>query len=248
MGRVEGKHVLVTAAARGIGRACVEACLREGAHVHATDLDGPELATLSHERLASRALDGTDARGVQEFLNGLPVLDAVIHCIGYVHQGTVLECHPTQWQQSFRVNVDSFYYLLQAVLPRMLSAKAGSIVCIASVASSIKGLPNRAAYGATKAALIGLVKSVAVDYVAYGVRCNAVCPGTVTSPSLLERMSSLARTLGDEAKARAMFISRQPMNRLGSPEEIASLCLYLASDESKFVTGQAIAIDGGITI
>lgn len=248
MSRLEGKHVLVTAAAQGIGRACVETFLREGATVHATDVDAKGLSTLPQGRLKTAVLDGTDPQAVADFVAGLNPLHSVVHCIGYVHQGSVLDCDQEHWQRSFRVNVDSFYYVLRAALPPMVTAQAGSIVCIASVASSIKGLPNRAAYGATKAALIGLVKSVAADYVAQGIRCNAVCPGTVTSPSLLGRMAEVGKSLGDLEKARAMFISRQPMNRLGTPEEIAALCLYLASDESRFVTGQAMAIDGGITI
>ena len=249
MGRLSGKRIVITASAQGIGRACTELFVREGAHVHAIDVDADKLATLeANPSLRTHALDGTDDGAVRTLLSSLKLVDALVHCIGFVHHGSVLECDHEQWDRSFRTNVDSYYYALQSVLPGMQRRGAGSIVCIASVASSIKGFPHRAAYGATKAAMIGLTKSVAVDFVKHGIRCNAVCPGTVTSPSLIERINTLGESLGDVEQARSQFISRQPMNRLGTPEEIAALCLYLASDESRFVTGQTLSIDGGITI
>lgn len=250
MGRMGGKRVLVCAAAHGIGRACAELFAREGAEVLATDIDESGLQSLAHgnDRIQPIVLDGTDSEAVHRVINGLPTVDSLVHCVGYVHHGSVLQCDASQWRRSFQVNVDSFYFALQATLTSMLQAKAGSIVCISSVASSLKGLPNRAAYGATKAALLGLVKSVAVDYVTEGIRCNAVCPGTVISPSLRERIAEAGKTMGGADQAMAMFVSRQPMNRLGTPDEIAALCLYLASDESRFVTGQFFAIDGGMTL
>ena len=242
-----GKRIWITAAANGIGRACAERFVAEGASVFATDIDADGLQTL--DACPNRAvLDSTDARAVANYAARVGHLDAVVHCVGTVHNGRVLDCTAADWARSFDVNVHSFFHLLHAVLPSMIEARAGSIVCIASIASSLKGLPNRAAYGATKAALIGLVKSVAADFVSHGVRANAVCPGTVTSPSLLGRVEELGREVGGSDEAMAMFVARQPMGRLGTPEEIAGLCLYLASDESRFVTGQALAIDGGITI
>lgn len=246
--RLVGKHILISAAANGIGRACLVAALEQGAQVYATDLVPIDTSGLPTDRLRTAVLDGTDPGAIDEFVTQLPDLHSVIHCIGYVHQGTVLTCDHAHWRRSFATNVDSFYYLLQAVLPRMLASGAGSVVCIASVASSLKGFPQRAAYGASKAALIGLVKAVAADYVEQGIRCNAVCPGTVMSASLLERIDALARHVGGHEKAMALFVGRQPMKRLGKPEEIAQMCVYLASDESRFVTGQAFAIDGGVTI
>jgi 2-keto-3-deoxy-L-fuconate dehydrogenase len=248
MGRMAGKRVLVTAASQGIGRACAEKIYAEGAQVCATDIDESGLADLSAIGISTALVDGTDPHAVADFFAGAPSFDAVVHCIGSVHHGSVLQCNESAWHQSFHVNVDSFYYILQNALPGMLAAKSGSIVCISSVASSIKGLPNRAAYGSTKAAVIGLVKSVAADFVAQGIRCNAVCPGTITSPSLLERVDTLGRDLGSTGMAMEAFVSRQPMGRLGTTDEVAALCLYLASDESAFVTGQALSIDGGMTI
>ena len=247
MSRLAGKHIWVTAAANGIGRACAERFLVEGARVSATDIDLEGLGTLP-DPVARAALDSTDADAVRAYAAGLGPLDAVVHCVGTVHHGSVLGCDAAAWRRSFEVNVDSFYHLLQAVLPAMLEARAGSIVCISSIASSLKGLPNRAAYGASKAALIGLVKSVAADFVGHGIRANAVCPGTVSSPSLLGRVEELGREVGGSDEAMAMFVARQPMGRLGTPDEVAQLCLFLASDESRFVTGQAYAVDGGATI
>ena len=247
MGRLAGKRIWVTAAANGIGRACAEQFATEGATVFATDVDGAALATLGRA-VTHAALDSTDPGAVRAYAIRAGPIDAVVHCVGMVHHGSVLDCSAADWRRSFEVNVDSFYHLLQAVLPPMIAARAGSIVCISSIASSLKGLPNRAAYGATKAALIGLVKATAADFVAHGIRVNAVCPGTVTSPSLLGRVEELGREVGGSDEAMAMFVARQPMGRLGTTDEVARLCLFLASDESSFVTGQAYAVDGGATI
>ena len=248
MERLKNKRVLVTAAARGIGRACALAAAREGAVVVATDIDFKALEDLSDARIRCVSLDGCDPSAVHQLLASEDTFDAVIHCIGYVHQGTILDCDLATWRQSFNINVDSLFLVLKAVLPQMRAVRHGSIVCISSVASSLKGLPRRAAYGASKAATIGLIKSVAADFVAEGIRCNAVCPGTISSPSLNDRVAVLGEEVGGAERALEMFIARQPMGRLGTPAEVAAMCIYLASDESCFVTGQAIAIDGGITI
>ena len=182
------------------------------------------------------------------FARTAPTFDAVVHCVGIVQHGSVLDSNPADWQRAFDINIHSFYHLLRAVLPSMLAAGGGSITCISSVASSIMGIPNRASYGDTKAAMIGMVKSVAADYVARQIRCNAVCPGTILSPSLEQRIEALGREVGSVDKAKEMFVSRQPMGRLGTPEEVADLCVYLASDESRFVTSQLISIDGGMSM
>jgi 2-keto-3-deoxy-L-fuconate dehydrogenase len=247
-GRLSGKRVLVTAAGRGIGRATALACAREGAAVHATDLDATVLADLASDSISIATVDSTDEAAVSAFARTAPTFDAVVHCVGIVQHGSVLDSSPADWQRAFRINVDSFYFLLRAVLPGMLAAGHGSITCISSVASSIMGIPNRASYGATKAAMIGLVKSVAADYVSKQIRCNAVCPGTILSPSLEQRIEALGREVGGTDKAKEMFVSRQPMGRLGTPEEVADLCVYLASDESRFVTSQLISIDGGMSM
>ena len=248
MGRLQGKNILVTAAGRGIGRACALAASAEGAQVVATDIDRPALEGLDNPSITTVVLDGTDPEAVRSLVEDSPRFDTLIHCIGYVHQGTALECDLRSWRRSFEINVESFFFAACAVVPGMQKAGRGSIVCVSSVASSLKGLPRRAAYGASKSAVNGLVKSLAADYITDGIRCNAVCPGTVSSPSLEERITALGQEIGGYEKAHQKFISRQPMMRFGTPEEIASLCVYLASDESSFVTGQLLAIDGGITI
>ncbi len=246
LARLAGKTIWVTAAAAGIGRACAALFAAEGARVFATDVDSAGLSTL--KGVQKSVLDATDAGAVTAFAAGLPPIDAAVHCVGWVHHGTVLDCELEDWRRSFTVNVESFYHLARTVLPAMIQANSGSIQCIASVASSLKGLPNRAAYGASKAALLGLVKSIAADWVASGIRVNAVCPGTVESPSLLQRVEAAGRAGNGTAEAMARFVERQPMGRLGTPEEVALLCLYLASDESRFVTGQFFAVDGGMLI
>lgn len=246
--RLSGKNILVTAASRGIGRACAEHAAAAGANVVATDIDAAGLAEMTHPAITTQVLDGVDGAAVAAFLSDQRAFDAVIHCIGTVHHGSVLDCDLDTWRVAFRVNVDSFFHVLQGTLPAMVAAGGGSVTCISSVASSLKGLPNRAVYGASKAALIGLVKSVAADFVTKGIRCNAVCPGTITSPSLLGRVDALGREVGGGERAMAMFVERQPMGRLGTTDEVAQMCIYLASDESRFVTGQSFAIDGGMTI
>lgn len=249
-GRLNGKLVLVTAAAQGMGRAAALAMAREGARVVATDIRDDLLVALADEARATggtietRSLDVTAAPEVRALIGDLPTLDVLFNCAGYVHQGTIFECDDDAWDRSFAINVRSMYSTIRAALPRMLEAGRGSIINMASVCSSIKGLPNRFAYGTTKAAVIGLTKSVAADFVAKGIRCNAVCPGTVDTPSLHDRM----RQLGDVEEARRMFVARQPMGRLATADEIVPIVVYLASDESTFATGQVFNIDGGITI
>lgn len=244
--RLSGKTVIVTAAAQGIGRACVERCVADGARVIATDLSDT-VAALAGPSVDTLTLDGTDGGAVARTLGEIQA-DALIHAVGYVHHGALLACDEADWTRSFRINVDSAYHALRAVLPGMITRGGGAIVLIASVVSSVKGLPDRAAYGATKAALIGLAKSVARDYIGDNVRCNAVCPGTIESPSLQDRMRALGETVGGYDAARQRFIDRQPLGRLGRPEEVAALCALLAGDDGSFITGQALPIDGGISV
>jgi 2-dehydro-3-deoxy-L-fuconate 4-dehydrogenase len=244
-GRLNGKNILVTAAAQGIGRAAALACAREGGSVIATDINMDRLEELARTPgIQVRKLDVTDDGAVKALAAAVPVPSALINCAGYVAHGTILDCAEKDWDFSFNLNVRSLYVLIQAVLPRMLDAGGGSIVNIASVAGSIKGIPNRFVYGASKAAVIGLTKSIAIDFIKRGIRCNAVCPGTVDTPSLGERINAFA----DPVQARKDFIARQPMGRLGTAEEIGEVCVYLASDESAFMTGQTVIIDGGVTL
>ena len=243
-GRLVGKVALVTAAAQGIGRATACAFAREGARVIATDINADKLKELSSfagiERLR---LDVLDDAAIEEMAASLkPGL--LVNCAGFVHGGTVLECTDDQWDFAFRLNVRSQYRMIRAFVPGMIAQGGGSIVNISSVASSICGVANRFVYSATKAAIIGMTKSVAKDFIARGIRCNAVCPGTVDTPSLETRIQAQA----DPGQARRDFIARQPMGRLGTAEEVADLCVYLATDESRFMTGQAIVIDGGWTL
>jgi 2-keto-3-deoxy-L-fuconate dehydrogenase len=242
-GRLAGKRALITAAANGIGRETALAFAREGAQVLATDVSAANLAGLKAEdpRLDIEILDVTSAAAVAD-LFAERSFDVVFNCAGWVHQGTILDCDEAAWSRSFQINVDSMYRICRAAIPQMLANGGGSIVNMSSVASSVKGAPNRFAYGATKAAVIGLTKSIAADYAARQIRCNAVCPGTVHTPSLEERVAALDGTPADVWKG---FIGRQPMGRLGKPAEIAALVLYLASDESAFTTGGAFIVDGG---
>jgi 2-keto-3-deoxy-L-fuconate dehydrogenase len=239
MGRLAGKAALVTAAAQGIGRAIAELYAREGARVIATDIDEAGLARL--EGCERRRLDVTDGAAIAALAGELGPVDVLANVAGFVHHGTILDCDEADWRGAWEINVSSMYRLIRAVLPGMLQAGGGSIVNIASVASSVKGVPNRFAYGTTKAAVIGLTKSVAADFVGQGVRCNAICPGTIQSPSLEARLEAS----GEYEAARAAFIGRQPMARFGRPEEVAELALYLASDAAGFTTGAIHIIDGG---
>jgi 2-keto-3-deoxy-L-fuconate dehydrogenase len=240
---LSGKTVLITAAAQGIGRASAIAFHQAGAKVHATDINTDALATLAAETgIATHKLNVLDEDAVKALVAEIGAVDVLFNCAGFVHAGSILEMKDSDLEFAFDLNVKAMIRTIRAVLPGMLERKDGSIINMASVASSIKGVPNRFAYGVTKAAVLGLTKSVAADYVANGIRCNAICPGTVESPSLQDRM----RAQGDYETARAAFISRQPMGRLGTPEEIAGLAVYLAG--ATYTSGQAYCIDGGWTI
>jgi 2-keto-3-deoxy-L-fuconate dehydrogenase len=245
-GRLAGKTAVVTAAGQGIGRATALAFADAGAAVWATDVNDASLKTLAEERpgVKTRRLDVRDSREVANAAAEIGAVDVLFNCAGFVHQGTILDCAEKDWDFSFDLNVKSMYRMCRAFLPAMLAAGKGNIINMSSGASSIKGAPNRFVYGATKAAVIGLTKSIAADFVRKGVRCNAICPGTVQTPSLDDRIAAL----GDVEKARADFIARQPMGRVGRPEEVAALAVYLASDESSFTTGQIHIIDGGWTL
>lgn len=243
--RLIGKTVAVTAAGQGIGRAVAERLAAEGATVHASDIDGDLLDDLGCAETA--VLDATDRQAVHAYFGALGPVDGLVHAVGYVHQGTIEECGPDDWHRSLSITLTSAYNTLGAAVPQM-KAGGGSIVTIASIASSIKGFPTRVAYGATKGGVIGLTKAVAADHIGDGIRCNAVCPGTVDSPSLHERIAELADKMGSHDAAHRFFIDRQPAGRFGRPDEIAALCAFLISDDGAFVNGQAINIDGGITI
>ncbi|MBU6190411.1 MAG: SDR family oxidoreductase [Betaproteobacteria bacterium] len=249
--RLEGKKVFVTAAAQGMGRAAVMAMAREGAHIIATDIREDLLQTLRADVLADggiapdvRKLDVTAPGAIESMMESVGALDVLFNCAGYVHQGTILQASDDDWDISFAINVRSMVRTIRSALPAMIAHGGGSIINMASVCSSIKGLPNRAVYGTTKAAVLGLTKSIAADFVGQRVRCNAICPGTVETPSLRDRMAQL----GDVDEARRMFTARQPMGRLANADEIVPIVVYLASDESSFATGQWFNIDGGITI
>lgn len=241
-GRLAGKRALVTAAGQGIGRAIATLFAREGAEVLATDVDPGKLAGLEGCRTAQ--LDVLEPAAIEALVAAHGPFDVLANCAGFVHHGTILECSEADFEFTMNLNVRSMYRMTKAVLPGMLDKGGGSIVNIASVASSVKGIVNRFVYGTSKAAVIGLTKAVAADFVTRGIRCNAICPGTIDTPSLQERM----RAQGDYEKARAAFVARQPMGRLGTPEEVGWLAVYLASDESRFTTGAIHIVDGGITM
>jgi 2-keto-3-deoxy-L-fuconate dehydrogenase len=250
-GRLKGKVAMVTAAGQGIGRAIAAAFAAEGARVIATDLDAGKLKGLrAAER---RALDVRSTAAVEALAKDVSrkygALDVLANCAGFVHHGTVLDCAEADWDFSFDLNVKSMHRTIKAFLPAMLKKKRGSIVNISSGASSVRGLPNRYVYGATKAAVIGLTKAVAADFIKRGIRANAICPGTIESPSLDERIAALAKSTGQSlATIRKQFIDRQPMGRLGTPVEIAMLAVYLASDEASYTTGQIHLADGGFAL
>jgi 2-keto-3-deoxy-L-fuconate dehydrogenase len=245
-GRLKGKKALLTAAGQGIGAATAVAFANQGAQVFATDINEALLQKLAADvpGVHTHRLDVRNSQAVESLATELGAIDILFNCAGFVHQGTILDCSEEDWDFSFDLNVKSMYRTCRAFLPAMLAAKKGSIINMSSGASSIKGAPNRFVYGATKAAVIGLTKSLAADFIRQGIRVNAICPGTVESPSLEERIAAL----GDIEKARKEFIARQPMGRLGKPEEIGALAVYLASDESSFTTGQIHIVDGGWTL
>jgi 2-keto-3-deoxy-L-fuconate dehydrogenase len=244
-GRLRGRVAVVTAAGQGIGRAIAERLAAEGAEVHASDLNAGLLTSL--EVAGRTALDATDLAAVTSYFAGFERVDVLVHAVGFVHQGTIEECAPEDWRRSMAITLDSAYHVLGQAIPRM-KTHGGSIITIASVASSVKGFPKRAAYGAAKGGVIGLTKAVAADYLGHGIRANAICPGTVDSPSLRNRIEELAGKMGSREGALKFFIDRQPAGRFGTPEEIAALAAFLASDDSVFMTGQSVNIDGGITI
>lgn len=244
-GRLTGKTAFITAAGQGMGKAAALAFAAEGAKVWATDVNpGPLQSLEGAAGISVRQLDATDERAIAALAAEIGAVDVLLNCAGYVHHGSILDCAPTDWDFSMNVNVRSMYLVTRAFLPGMLAQKRGSIINMASIASSLRGLPNRCVYGTSKAAVIGLTKSIAADYVKQGIRCNAVCPGTIDTPSLAERINALP----DPAQARKDFVARQPMGRLGTVEDMVPLFVYLASDESAFATGTTFSIDGGMTI
>jgi 2-keto-3-deoxy-L-fuconate dehydrogenase len=245
--RLKGKTAFITAAGQGIGRATAVEFSKQGANIIATDIDTGALESL-HKEIGCRTqvLDVTDARAISEIAGATGAIDVLFNGAGYVHSGSLLECNEDDWALAFDLNVRSQFRLIKAFLPGMLAKRSGSIINVASVVGSIKGAPNRFVYGTTKAAVIGLTKSVASDFVSQGIRCNAICPGTVASPSLRERIAAQSRASGRTiGEVEASFVERQPMGRLGRVEEIAFLATYLASDESAFTTGTTQIIDGG---
>tara|TARA_B100000579_G_scaffold187438_1_gene152847 strand:+ start:230 stop:970 length:741 start_codon:yes stop_codon:yes gene_type:complete len=246
MGRLEGKEVIITAAGQGIGKATAITFHNEGANVTATDINEKTLSDLNKEypKIKVNKLDSTKNDDVKSFINSFTNIDVLFNAVGFVHHGTILECDEKDWDFSFDTNIKSMYFMCKAALPIMIKNNGGSIINVASVASSIKGLPNRFVYGASKAAIIGLTKSIASDFVKQKIRCNAIAPGTVFTPSWEDRVKQSP----DPVKAKKDFIARQPMERLGTAQEIADFAIYLASDESTFTTGNTFSVDGGMTI
>tara|TARA_B100000214_G_scaffold282809_1_gene212428 strand:+ start:128 stop:868 length:741 start_codon:yes stop_codon:yes gene_type:complete len=246
MGRLEGKEVIITAAGQGIGKATAITFHNEGANVTATDINEKTLSDLNKEypKIKVNKLDSTKNDDVKSFINSFTNIDVLFNAVGFVHHGTILECNEKDWDFSFDTNIKSMYFMCKAALPTMIKNNGGSIINVASVASSIKGLPNRFVYGASKAAIIGLTKSIASDFVKQKIRCNAIAPGTVFTPSWEDRVKQSP----DPVKAKKDFIARQPMGRLGTAQEIADFAIYLASDESTFTTGNTFSVDGGMTI
>ena len=245
-GRLEGKKIIVTAAGQGIGKATAIAFHNEGANVIATDLNEKTLANLNKEypNIKIKTLDSTDNKSILDFVKTLDEVNVLFNAVGFVHHGTILDCEEKDWDFSFDVNIKSMYFMCRAILPLMVKQNGGSIINVSSIASSLKGLPNRFVYGASKAAIIGLTKSIASDFVKQNIRCNSIAPGTVFSPSWQDRVNQSP----DPVQAKKDFIARQPMGRLGTAEEIASMAIYLAGDESTFTTGNTFSVDGGMTI
>ena len=241
-GRLEGKNIVVTAAGQGIGKATAIAFCNEGANVFATDINQETLNVLKKDnpQIDVFKLDSTDKTSVENYFKHMNQIDVLFNAVGFVHHGTILDCEEKDWDFSFDVNIKSMYFMCRAILPLMIKQKGGSIINISSIASSLKGLPNRFVYGASKAAIIGLTKSIASDFVKQNIRCNAIAPGTVFSPSWQERVNQSP----DPVQAKKDFIARQPMGRLGTAEEIASMAIYLAGDESTFTTGNTFSVDG----
>jgi 2-keto-3-deoxy-L-fuconate dehydrogenase len=249
--RLQGKLALVTAAGQGIGRAIAESFLREGCRVIATDVDAGKLAGLAQAKCLPLDVRSTAAVNAMalDLERDFGTIDVLVNCAGYVHQGTVLDCTEEVWDFSFDLNVKSMHRTISAFLPGMLKSRRGSIINISSSVSSLKGVPNRYVYGASKAAVIGLTKAVAADFIKQGIRANAICPGTIESPSLEGRIGELSQKTGSSIDAaRQAFVERQPMGRLGTPEEVAWVAVFLASDESSFVTGQTHLVDGGMAL
>ena len=244
--RLENKNIIVTAAGQGIGRATAIAFHNEGANVLATDINEKTLKTLNKEypNIKINNLDSTNKKAIEEFSTKLERVDVLFNAVGFVHHGTIIECDEKDWDFSFNVNIKSMYLMTKSIIPKMIIQNKGSIINISSIASSLRGLPNRFVYGTTKAAIIGFTKSIASDFIKNNIRCNAIAPGTVHTPSWEGRVQAAK----NPEQAKKDFIARQPMGRLGTPEEIATLAIYLASDESEFVTGITHAIDGGMSI
>jgi len=243
-----GKTAFVTAAGQGIGRATALAFAAAGANVIATDMDAAKLSGLGSEMIRTAALDVLDPDAITRAAEAAGAVDILFNCAGFVHQGTLLEATEAEWSFAFDLNCRSMFRTMQAFLPGMLTRGGGVILNMASVASSLKGVPNRFIYSASKAAVIGMTRSVATDYVTRGIRSNCLCPGTVQTPSLDERIEANAAGAGSVEAARTAFVARQPMGRLGTPQEIAALAVYLSGDDAQFITGQAIVIDGGLTL
>jgi len=244
--RLKNKNIIVTAAGQGIGRATAIAFYKEGAKVIATDLNEKTLISLNreHKDIKIQVLDSSDYKAVKTFGENIKNVDVLFNAVGNVHHGTIMDCEEKDWDFSFNTNVKSMYFMIKTLIPKMIKQKKGNIINISSIVSSLKGLPNRFVYGSSKAAIIGLTKSIAADFIKDNIRCNAIAPGTIHTPSWEERV----KVSNDPIQAKKDFIARQPMGRLGSPEEVAALAVYLASDESNFVTGVIYPIDGGMSI
>jgi len=246
MKKLENKNIIVTAAGQGIGRATAIAYSKEGANVTATDINEKTLKSLNEEfpNIKVSTLDSTKNDAINNFFSKIDKVDVLFNAVGYVHHGTIMECEEKDWDFSFNVNVKSMYLMIKAILPKMIKQNKGNIINMSSIVSSLRGLPNRFVYGATKAAIVGLTKSIAADFIKNNIRCNAIAPGTVHTPSWEDRVAAAP----DPVKAKKDFIARQPMGRLATAEEIAALAVYLASDESDFITGVVHPIDGGMSI